>query len=144
MIDRKPTSASLADCTCLNLARIARIKWNAVELTTTGNQTCHPGAPFCAPGVTFLCPGVTFLCPGVTVLRPRGIFLCPGVNFLCSSSSATLKLNLHLILLLLFFLKMLKDNEFDDDNKSDELQNDGVVMLKGIQLAFLIFCYFRN
>ena len=56
----------------------------------TGNQTCHPGAPFCAPGVTFLCPGVT-------VLRPSGIFLCPGVNFLCSSS-ATLKVNLNLIL----------------------------------------------
>jgi hypothetical protein len=29
---------------------------------------------------------------------------------------------------------MLKDYEFDDDddNKPDELQNDGVVMLKGI------------
>ena len=27
---------------------------------------------------------------------------------------------------------MLKDYEFDDDCKSDELQNDGVVMLKGI------------
>ena len=29
---------------------------------------------------------------------------------------------------------MLKDYEFDDDDyyKSDELQNDGVVMLKGI------------
>ena len=31
-----------------------------------------------------------------------------------------------------FFKKMLNDYEFDDDNKSDELQNDGVVMLKGI------------
>ena len=29
---------------------------------------------------------------------------------------------------------MLKDYEFDDDDyKSDELQNDGEVMLKGIQ-----------
>ena len=42
---------------------------------------------------------------------------------------------------------MLKDYEFDDDDyKPDELQNDGVVMLKGIQLAFLILIlyYFRN
>ncbi len=32
---------------------------------------------------------------------------------------------------------MLKDYEFDDDDyKSVELQNDGVVMLKGIYLAF--------
>ena len=31
MIDRESTSASLADRTCLNLARIARIKWNAAE-----------------------------------------------------------------------------------------------------------------
>jgi hypothetical protein len=32
---------------------------------------------------------------------------------------------------------MLKDYEFDDDdNKPDELQKDGVVMLKGIYLAF--------
>ena len=37
---------------------------------------------------------------------------------------------------------MLKDYEFDDDNKSDELQNDGIVMLKGIQLTFLLFNYF--
>ena len=34
---------------------------------------------------------------------------------------------------------MLKDYKFDDDNKSD-----GVVMLKGIQLAFIILYYFRN
>ena len=40
---------------------------------------------------------------------------------------------------------MLKDYEFDDDDyKSDELQNDDVVMLKGIQLAFIILNYFRN
>ena len=66
-------------------------------------------------------------------MRPRGIFLCPGVNFLCSSS-ATLKLNLHLILTY-FFKKMLKDDEFDDDNKSNELQNDNVVMLKARYLV---------
>jgi hypothetical protein len=38
---------------------------------------------------------------------------------------------------------MLKDYEFDDDDdyKSDKLQNDGV---KGIQLVFIIFYYFRN
>ena len=35
-------------------------------------------------------------------------------------------------MLTFFFLKKLKDYEFDDDNKSDELQNDCVVMLKGI------------
>ena len=40
---------------------------------------------------------------------------------------------------------MLKDYEFDDDDyKTDELKNDGEVMLKGIQLAFLILYYFRN
>jgi hypothetical protein len=42
---------------------------------------------------------------------------------------------------------MLKDYEFDDDDyKPDELQNDGVVMLKGILLAFLILklYYFRQ
>ncbi len=34
---------------------------------------------------------------------------------------------------------MLEDYEFnDDDNKPDELQKDGVVMLTGIQLEFLI------
>ena len=33
---------------------------------------------------------------------------------------------------------MLKDYEFDDDYKPDELQNDGVVLLKGILLEFLI------
>ncbi len=33
---------------------------------------------------------------------------------------------------------MLKDSEFDDDDyKPDELQNDGVVMLKGIQFSIL-------
>jgi hypothetical protein len=31
------------------------------------------------------------------------------------------------------YVVMLKDSEFDDDDyKPDELQNDGVVMLKGI------------
>ncbi len=35
--------------------------------------------------------------PQGTKRYPGGTFLCPGVNFLCSSS-ATLKLNLHLIL----------------------------------------------
>ena len=39
---------------------------------------------------------------------------------------------------------MLKDYEFNDDNKSDELQNDCVVMLKGIYLAFIILKFFRN
>ena len=42
---------------------------------------------------------------------------------------------------------MLKDYEFDgDDYKPDELQNDGVVILKGILLAFLILklYYFRQ
>ena len=42
---------------------------------------------------------------------------------------------------------MLKDYEFDDDdNKPDELQKDGVVMLKGTQLSFLILIlyYFRT
>ena len=40
---------------------------------------------------------------------------------------------------------MLKDYEFDDDHyKPDELQNDGVVMLKGIQLAFLILILFNK
>ena len=38
---------------------------------------------------------------------------------------------------------MLKDYEFDDDdNKPDELQNDGVVLLKGVKFAFLILYYF--
>ena len=39
---------------------------------------------------------------------------------------------------------MLKDYEFDDDDdyKSDELQNDGVVILKGIQLAFFNYIIF--
>ena len=30
---------------------------------------------------------------------------------------------------------MLKDDEFDDDNKSNELQNDNVVMLKARYLV---------
>jgi hypothetical protein len=39
---------------------------------------------------------------------------------------------------------MLKDYEFDDDDyKPDELQNDGVVMLKGILLAFLILILYH-
>ena len=66
----------------------------------TGNQTCHP-----ARG-TFLCPrGHLFMPRGQLFLRPRGIFLCPVVNFLCSSSSATLILNLHLIIFTFFFKK---------------------------------------
>jgi hypothetical protein len=66
-------------------------------------------------------------------LATKGHLFVPGVNVL-TSSSATLKLNLHLIILTFwFFKKMLKDYEFDDVNKSDELQkNNGVVMLKGI------------
>jgi hypothetical protein len=39
---------------------------------------------------------------------------------------------------------MLKDYEFDDDNKSDELQNDGIVCLLGIELEYIILYYFRN
>ena len=39
---------------------------------------------------------------------------------------------------------MLKDYEFDYYNKSDEFQNDGIVCLVGIKLAFIILNYFRN
>ena len=39
---------------------------------------------------------------------------------------------------------MLKDYEFDYDNKSDEFQNYGIECLVGIKLAFIILNYFRN
>ena len=71
------------------------LSYNASSKTTyqtTGNQTCHPGAPICAPDITFLCTGVTFL---RCLETKEHLFVCPGIHFLCSSS-ATLKLNLHL------------------------------------------------
>jgi hypothetical protein len=69
----------------------------------TGNQTCHPGAPFVPPGSPF----------------------CAPWGQLSSSVKSSPHINI-------FFKKMLKDYEFDDDIKSDELQNDGIVMLRGI------------
>ena len=49
--------------------------------TLTGNQTCHPGAPFCTPGVTFLCPGVTFSCPGSLSCDQGASFCALGSTF---------------------------------------------------------------
>ena len=80
----------------------------------------------------FVPPGSPFYAPRGHCLATKGHLFVPWGQFLCSSSATLNKLDLHLIFTYFFKKTMLKDYEFDDDNKSYELQNDGVVMLKGI------------
>ena len=60
--------------------RIGVSNFYASHLTNTGNQPCHPGAPFCAPGAPFYAPGslsgdqgAPFCAPGAPIFAPGSL-----------------------------------------------------------------------
>ena len=108
----------------------------------TGNQTCHPGAPFCAPGSPFYAPGLPFYAPGSPFYAPGSPFKKVGASFCALGSTfcaphqnLKFKTKATYTSHQYFFNKMLKAYESDND----------VVMNKGIYLiAFTIKYYIRN
>ncbi len=70
----------------------------------TGNQTCHPGAPFCAPGASFCALGVTFLCPGSPFHAP-GLLSCdPGASFCALGSTFCTPIFFHQYLIMILMI----------------------------------------